>query len=118
MIWTHHLKNITFHESFCLTATDSVTYDNGLFLTAVISDFPLTRISLTTVFTFGAGVQWFEASEAVKKQNRLIVGYVSPRGSAGAAGGWPQGGGLSLLSSNYGLGTQKLLSGMATTYYF
>jgi len=59
------------------------------------------------VFTFGAGVQWFEAYEATKKHNRLMVGYVSQRGSAGAAGGWPQGGGLSALSSNYGLGTQN-----------
>jgi len=62
-------------------------------------------MSVTIVFTFGAGVQWFEAYEAAKKHNRLLVGYVSQRGNAGAAGGWPQGGGLSALSSNYGLGT-------------
>ena len=32
LIWTHHMKNITFHESFSPTgATDSITYDNGLF---------------------------------------------------------------------------------------
>jgi len=32
LIWTHHMKEITFHDSFSPTgATDSVTYDNGLF---------------------------------------------------------------------------------------
>jgi hypothetical protein len=29
LIWTHHMKNITFHASFSPTdASDSVTYDN------------------------------------------------------------------------------------------
>jgi hypothetical protein len=69
-------------------------------------DFPLTR---TTVFTFGAGVQWFEAYEAGQQHHRLIVGGISARGSVGAAGGWLQGGGHSLISPNYGLGRQKLL---------
>lgn len=31
LIWTHHMKDITFHESFTPTgATDSVTYEKGL----------------------------------------------------------------------------------------
>ena len=33
LIWTHHMKNITFHESFTPKgATDSVTYDDGLYI--------------------------------------------------------------------------------------
>jgi hypothetical protein len=45
MIWTHHVKNITFHDSFTPTdATDSVTYENGLFFTFWWNlDFPLIR---------------------------------------------------------------------------
>jgi len=56
------------------------------------------------VFTFGAGVQWFEAYEAAKQRKRVIVGGISARGSVGAAGGWLQGGGHSALSPSYGLG--------------
>jgi hypothetical protein len=57
------------------------------------------------VFTFGAGVQWFEAYEAVEAKGLLIVGGISMRGSVGAAGGWLLGGGHSVLAPNYGLGT-------------
>jgi hypothetical protein len=33
LIWTHHMKNITFHNSFTPTdATDSATYDHGSYL--------------------------------------------------------------------------------------
>jgi len=60
-----------------------------------------------TVFTFGAGVQWFEAFEAAKQRKRVIVGGLSARGSVGAAGGWLQGGGHSALSPSYGLGNPK-----------
>ena len=43
LIWTHHMKNITFHESFSPTdATDSVTYDNGSFPIFGLK-IPLTR---------------------------------------------------------------------------
>jgi len=59
---------------------------------------------VTLVFTFGAGVQWSEAYEAVSQHNRVIVGGISPRGSVGAAGGWLAGGGHSLIAPNYGLG--------------
>ena len=59
---------------------------------------------MTSVFTFGAGVQWSEAYEAAKHRNRVIVGGLSPRGSVGAAGGWLAGGGHSPMAPNYGLG--------------
>jgi len=57
------------------------------------------------VLTLAAGVQWFEAYQAVKQHNRIIVGGISAGGSVGAAGGWLAGGGHSALSPNYGLGT-------------
>jgi len=59
---------------------------------------------VTSVFTFGAGVQWFEAYEAAKQRNRVIVGGVCSGGSVGVSGGWLAGGGHSLISPNYGLG--------------
>ena len=65
------------------------------------------------MFTFGAGVQWFEAYNAAKQRNRVLVGGFSPRGSVGAAGGWLQGGGHSVLSPSYGLGAQSLPLGTA-----
>ena len=61
---------------------------------------------MTSVFTFGAGVQWSEAYQAAKQHSRIIVGGFSIGGSLGAAGGW-LGGGYSALSPNYGLGTQN-----------
>jgi len=58
---------------------------------------------VTPVFTFGAGVQWFEAYEAGKQHNRVLVGAASQ--GVGAAGGWLAGGGHSAIAPNYGLGT-------------
>jgi len=46
LIWTHRIKNITFHDSFSpACATDSVTYDNGSFPIPFVESpiFPLTR---------------------------------------------------------------------------
>jgi FAD/FMN-containing dehydrogenase len=63
---------------------------------------------MTTVLTLEAGVQWFEAYDAARQRNRVIVGgFCGPRGSIGAAGGWIQGGGHSPLSANYGLGNRN-----------
>ena len=63
---------------------------------------------MTSVFTFGAGVQWFEAYDAAQQHNRVIVGGISERGSIGTAGGWLAGGGHSAIAPNYGLGTSNL----------
>ena len=57
---------------------------------------------MALVFTFEAGVQWFEAYQAAKRHNREIVGGNSQ--GVGAAGGWLAGGGHSILAPNYGLG--------------
>ena len=62
---------------------------------------------MTSVFTFGAGVQWFEAYEAAQQHNRVIVGGVCTRGSIAVGGGWLSGGGHSLITPNYGLGMRK-----------
>ena len=59
---------------------------------------------IPTAVTVGAGVQWHEAYDFVNQQGRMMVGGLSLGGSVGAAGGWLQGGGHSLLSPTYGLG--------------
>ena len=82
-------------------------------MTTVCSQFLVKfDLSLTTtsVFTFGAGVQWNEAYDAVQLRNRVIVGGAGAGGSVGAAGGWLLGGGHSPISPNYGLGTPSLFS--------
>jgi len=65
---------------------------------------------MTSVFTFGAGVQWFEAYEVARQRNRVMVGGICSGGSIGVAGGWLAGGGHSLIAPNYGLGMQKNLA--------
>jgi len=57
-----------------------------------------------SAITLGAGVQWYEAYEAIEKQGRFVVGGVSQGGSVGAAGGWAMGAGHSALSARHGLG--------------
>lgn len=54
--------------------------------------------------TLGAGVQWYEAYDAVEAHGRILVGGLSARASVGAAGGWISGGGHSALSPSHGLG--------------
>lgn len=54
--------------------------------------------------TLGAGVQWQEAYDFAFSRQRDIVGGLSLGGSVGAAGGWLQGGGHSILAAKYGLG--------------
>ena len=49
-------------------------------------------------------MQWFEAYDAAKEHNVLIVGALCSGGSVGVAGGWLLGGGHSANSPNYGLG--------------
>jgi len=60
---------------------------------------------VTAVFTFAAGVQWFEAYEAAKKHDRKIIGAGGT--SVGTAGGWLAGGGHGGISPTYGLGKPK-----------
>jgi hypothetical protein len=55
--------------------------------------------------TLGAGVQWFEAYDAVEAHGRVLVGGISVGGTVGAAGGWVLGGGHSILSPQHGLGS-------------
>jgi len=71
---------------------------------------------MTSVFTFGAGVQWFEAYEAARQRNRVMVGGICSGGSIAVGGGWLAGGGHSLITPNYGLGTQKNLRDLVESH--
>ncbi|GLB39902.1 putative oxygen-dependent FAD-linked oxidoreductase family protein [Lyophyllum shimeji] len=89
LLWTHHLKNITYQETFTPDgAPQGITYK---------------------VITLGAGVQWHEAYDAVEAEGRFILGGLSPGGSVGAAGGWVQGGGHSAFAARYALGVDNVL---------
>jgi len=89
MIWTHHLKNITYNASFVpQSAPSTETYQ---------------------AMTLEAGVQWHEAYDAAQAQGRVLVGGFSAGGSVGAAGGWLLGGGHSALSPQLGLGVDNVI---------
>lgn len=66
--------------------------------------FPSQLKHTIPAITLGSGVQWQEAYDAVFAKGRNIVGGIAPGASVGAAGGWLQGGGHSILSPQHGLG--------------
>ncbi|KAI6040855.1 hypothetical protein EDC04DRAFT_2566471 [Pisolithus marmoratus] len=89
VIWTHNMKDITFNAQFTpYGAPANETYQ---------------------ALTVGAGVQWYEAYDTVNQIGRMMVGGISSGGSIGAAGGWVQGGGHSILSPTYGLGVDNAI---------
>ncbi|KAM6492235.1 hypothetical protein JOM56_011959 [Amanita muscaria] len=88
MLWTHNLKDITYEDAF------------------IPSGAPPNSQSYKAL-TLGAGVQWVEAYRAADEHGRTIVGGACP--SVGAAGGWVQGGGHSVLSPSYGLGVDNAI---------
>lgn len=105
MVWTHHIKNITYYETFKPTgAPSNVTFHDSKPMFLV----PSSIADAVEVITLGAGVQWHEAYDAAYAHNRVLVGGLSPDVSVGAAGGWIQGGGHSALSPKYGLGKWSL----------
>ncbi|KAE9967135.1 hypothetical protein EG328_008397 [Venturia inaequalis] len=85
-IWTHHLKNITYHDTFHVSSCPSS--------------------SVQTAATLGAGVQVGEMYEALEKHGMTMVGATD---STVGVMGWFQGGGHGPLSSTYGMGAHNLL---------
>ncbi|KAI6019152.1 hypothetical protein EDC04DRAFT_3118453 [Pisolithus marmoratus] len=89
VVWTHNMKNITYNAQFTPQgAPANETYQ---------------------ALTVGAGVQWFEAYDTANQNRRMMVGGLSLGGSVGAAGGWLQGGGHSVLSPTHGLGVDNAI---------
>ncbi|KAG8759818.1 hypothetical protein FRC11_001331 [Ceratobasidium sp. 423] len=91
-IWTHHLKGMNFTDSFVAAGCP----DNQTAEPAV---------------TLGAAEQWLgeysHVYKAANDHNVTVVGAMAQ--SVGAAGGWIQGGGHSILSGLYGLGVDNVL---------
>ncbi|KAI0698162.1 hypothetical protein BC835DRAFT_1405494 [Cytidiella melzeri] len=59
--------------------------------------------------TIQPGVEWIQLYELADQHNRSIAGGFSVGGTVGAGGGWPVGGGHSILSPFFGLGIDNIL---------
>ncbi|KAF8527017.1 FAD-binding domain-containing protein [Hysterangium stoloniferum] len=84
LLWTHNFKNITFHDSFKVGGKD-----------------------LGSAVTVGSGVQFQTLYEETKARGKIFVGGTVR--SVVAAGGYLQGGGHSILSPRFGLGSDNAL---------
>ncbi|EUC63952.1 FAD-binding domain protein [Rhizoctonia solani AG-3 Rhs1AP] len=86
-LWTHKMKGIQFNETFIPDGSPK-EIDGGF-------------------VTVEAGVQWGEAYKFADSMGRILVGGGAT--SVGAAGGFPLGGGYSLLSPSLGLGLNNIV---------
>ncbi|QRW23165.1 FAD-binding domain protein [Rhizoctonia solani] len=87
-IWTHNLRGIDFTNSFVASGCSQ----NETALPAV---------------TVKAAEQWLDVYKAADAHNVSVVGATAR--SVGAAGGWVQGGGHSMLSGLFGMGVDNVL---------
>ncbi|OAQ66836.2 FAD binding domain-containing protein [Pochonia chlamydosporia 170] len=92
-IWTHNLKNVTYHShEFRLAGSHRVIHGNAI--------------------TFGAGIQMQEAYAAADKHGQVIVGG---QGSTVGIVGYITGGGHSPLGPMYGLAADNVLEMLVVT---
>lgn len=92
-IWTHNLKNVTYHShEFRLAGSHRVIHGNAI--------------------TFGAGIQMQEAYAAADKHGQVIVGG---QGSTVGIVGYTTGGGHSPLGPRYGLAADNVLEMLVVT---
>jgi FAD/FMN-containing dehydrogenase len=91
-LWTHGMQGISRHQSFVPAGCSTTPHD---------------------AVTIAAGVQWSTAYQYADDNNILIIGGGSP--NVGAAGGWIQGGGHSVLSQAHGLGVDNALQATIVT---
>ncbi|KAF9524365.1 FAD binding domain-containing protein [Crepidotus variabilis] len=89
MVWTHHMKNLTYHEAF------------------VPSGGPPQAAS--SAITTGAGDQWGDVYAFALQHGRMLVGPFSLGGSIGTAGGFAMGGGIGAFTPKHGLGIDNVL---------
>lgn len=64
----------------------------------------LTLTRLWQAVTIQPGVEWAQLYLLADQHNRSVAGGFSVNGTVGAGGGWPLGGGHSILSPFFGLG--------------
>ena len=86
LIWTHRMREITMHDTFCPAGTD------GPGVPAI---------------SVGAGTRWLEAYQMAARHGRYVQGGGCV--SVGAAGGFPQGGGFGSFSRRYGTAAGNVL---------
>ncbi|KAI0258817.1 hypothetical protein BC834DRAFT_834569 [Gloeopeniophorella convolvens] len=91
-LWTHGIQGITRSQAFVPAGCSIAPQDS---------------------VTIGAGVQWETVYKYADDNDILVIGGDS--GQVGAAGGWIQGGGHSVLSPTYGLGVDNLLQATIVT---
>ncbi|XP_002982490.2 uncharacterized FAD-linked oxidoreductase ARB_02478 [Selaginella moellendorffii] len=91
-IWMHHLRELRFHGDLGCDQAEHCD-DRGLDPAAYV--------------TIGAGVTWNQLYEAALEHRHDIVGASCPW--VGAAGGFAQGGGHSLLSPVFGLAADNVV---------
>ena len=91
-IWTHYIRNLTYHSSFVPQSC--------------------AKVSPHSAVTVGAGHQWGEMYDFVSKWNRTLVGGADPNVGLG---GWLTGGGHSPISAKYGLGVDNTLEMVVVT---
>lgn len=84
LIWTRHLQNITFHDSFVVGGK-----------------------GMGSAVTVGSGVGLHVLYEAAKSQGKIFVGGTAA--TVVAAGGYVQGAGHSALGPLYGLAADNTL---------
>ncbi|KAG8709850.1 hypothetical protein FRC11_005151 [Ceratobasidium sp. 423] len=86
-LWTHKMKDMQFNHTFVPEGCSEGIQEG--------------------VVTLGAGVQWGEAYKFADSMDRNVVG--GGAASVGSAGGYPLGGGYSLLSPSLGLGLNNMV---------
>jgi FAD/FMN-containing dehydrogenase len=91
-LWTHGMRGISRNESFVPAGCNATSHD---------------------AVTIAPGEVWLSVYHYADDNNILIIGGSSP--NVGAAGGWNQGGGHSLLSQSHGLGVDNVLQATIVT---
>ncbi|KAI0269395.1 hypothetical protein BC834DRAFT_626099 [Gloeopeniophorella convolvens] len=94
-IWTHGIQGISRNASFVPSGCNAST------------------IPPQDSVTMGTGTQWETVYEFANNNSIIIVG--GNAGHVGAAGGWVQGGGHSVLSQSFGMGVDNLLEATIVT---
>ncbi|KAI0298128.1 hypothetical protein B0F90DRAFT_1669171 [Multifurca ochricompacta] len=111
-LWTHGMQGISRNEAFvpagCPVKSQNVSTASPYDATTFTSQEAFSiSVSPQDAVTIAAGAQWSTVYQYAEDNNIIIVGGDSK--NVGAAGGWIQGGGHSVLSPAYGLGVDNLL---------
>ncbi|KAG2006452.1 hypothetical protein GB937_008740 [Aspergillus fischeri] len=96
-IWTHHMKEIQFHENFQLHQCRKLESGGNI---------------TTMAATLGAGVQDGEMFAALAKHNAMAVGGTNM--DVGVVG-WATGGGHGLATGMYGMGADNIIEAKIVT---